>query len=329
MQSQNKNRPDCEPRPSAESRRSFIKQLGSTALAVGAVPVFAHVAGGSPTSNSAAETAVGRFYQSLTDAQRKVVCLPFDHKLRKKISANWHVVKPTIGEVFTAQQRANVLEIVREVTTEDGYERLLQQMEDDASGIDAYSCAIFGEPGRGDFQWELTGRHLTLRADGNSVANRAFGGPLIYGHSEADPKHNLFHYQTKKANEVFRALDAPQAKLALIDKAPKEANVLLQGESGHFPGIRVGDLSDDQKELVEETLRVVLAPYRKEDVDEAMAILKQGGGLDQLRMAFYREGDLKKDQIWDIWRVEGPSFAWHFRGAPHVHAYINIGIKPA
>ena len=60
-----------------------------------------------------------------------------------------------------------------------------------------------------------------------------------------------------------------------------------------------------------------------------MAILKQGGGLDQLRMAFYREGDLKGDQIWDIWRVEGPSFAWHFRGAPHVHAYINIGIKSA
>ncbi len=329
MQPHNKNCPDCEPSPQGESRRSFIKQLGGTALAVGAIPGFAHVAGGSPTSSSAAETAVGRFYQSLTDAQRKVVCLPFDHQLRSKISANWHVVEPTIGDICTEEQRANVLEIVREVTTEDGYERLLQQMEDDAAGIDAYSCAIFGEPGHGDFQWELTGRHLTLRADGNSVANRAFGGPLIYGHSEEDPRHNLFHYQTKKANEVFKALDAPQAKLALIDKAPKEADVLLQGENGHFPGVRVGDLSDDQKELVEETLRTILAPYRKEDVDEAMAILKQGGGLDQLRMAFYREGDLKDDQIWDIWRVEGPSFAWHFRGAPHVHAYINIGIKPA
>jgi hypothetical protein len=25
--------------------------------------------------------------------------------------------------------------------------------------------------------------------------------------------------------------------------------------------------------------------------------------------------------------VEGPSFVWHFRGAPHVHAYINIATK--
>jgi len=42
-------------------------------------------------------------------------------------------------------------------------------------------------------------------------------------------------------------------------------------------------------------------------------------------MAFYEKGDLESDKVWDIWRVEGPSFVWHFRGAPHVHAYINIG----
>ena len=328
MQSRNEHCSDCDLSQESDNRRSFIKQLGATALAIGSAPAMVHVAGASPTSGSAAETTVGQFYQSLTDTQRKALCLPFDHKLRKKISANWHVVKPTIADILNEKQRSLVLKIVRDVTTEDGYERLLQQMEDDAAGIDAYSCAIFGKPDGGDFQWELTGRHLTLRADGNSVANRAFGGPLIYGHAESDPKHNLFHYQTKQANEVFRALDPPQAKRALIDKAPKESAVLLQGENGRFPGVRVGDLSDDQKELVEQTLRVILAPYRQEDVDEAMAILKQGGGLDQLRMAFYRQGDLGKDETWDIWRVEGPSFVWHFRGAPHVHAYINIGIKP-
>lgn len=325
----NKNPVDHRTETHGASRRDFMKQLGGAAVAVGATGHFVHVANGSPTRNSAAETAVTRFYDSLTDSQRKVICLPFDHPLRTKINANWHVVKPTIGDVFTDEQRQSVLEIVREVTTEDGYERLLEQMEDDASGIDAYSCAVFGDPSTDQFEWELTGRHLTLRADGNSVANRAFGGPLVYGHGEEDAKHNLFYYQTKKANEVFQALDAPQAKLALVEKAPKEANVLLQGEDGKFPGIRVGDLSDDQQQLVEETLRVLLGPYRKEDVDEAMAILKQGGGLEKLHMAFYREGDLDKDQVWDIWRVEGPSFTWHFRGAPHVHAYINIGIKKA
>jgi hypothetical protein len=70
---------------------------------------------------------------------------------------------------------------------------------------------------------------------------------------------------------------------------------------------------------------VLLAPYRSEDVDEVMSILKNNGGLEQLHMAFYQEEDLESDKVWDIWRIEGPALVWHFRGAPHVHAYINIG----
>jgi hypothetical protein len=28
--------------------------------------------------------------------------------------------------------------------------------------------------------------------------------------------------------------------------------------------------------------------------------------------------------MWDIWRIEGPAFVCHFRGAPHVHAYLHV-----
>ena len=125
----------------------------------------------------------------------------------------------------------------------------------------------------------------------------------------------------------FKALDGTQREKALLEKAPSESAVPLQGAAGKFPGIAVGELSSDQKQLVEEVVRVILAPYREEDVDEAMAVLKSGGGLDKLHMAFYKQGDINDDQVWDIWRVEGPSFVCHFRGAPHVHAYINIGVK--
>ena len=52
-----------------------------------------------------------------------------------------------------------------------------------------------------------------------------------------------------------------------------------------------------------------------------------GGGLDALHMAFYESDDLGDDQEWDIWRLEGPTFVWHFRGAPHVHAYVNVAKK--
>ena len=183
----------------------------------------------------------------------------------------------------------------------------------------------FGTPGEGPFQWELTGRHLTLRADGDSVDKAAFGGGIVYGHGEeGNINDNLFYYQTKQTNEVFKALDAKQAKAALQNEAPKESDVKLRGENAPFDGISVSELSSDQKELVEQTLKTLLGPYRKEDVKEVFSILKGRGGLDALHMAFYKQGDLGKDKEWDIWRIEGPGFVWHFRGAPHVHAYINI-----
>jgi anaerobic selenocysteine-containing dehydrogenase len=316
--------PDCE----SLDRRSFLKSTGVATVAGVAMPMLVGQSGlfAAPTAKSSAETAVGKFYASLSDEQKKTLCFSFDHELRKRISANWHVTKPKIGsDFFSKSQQGIIRDIVRGLTSEEGYERLVKQMDDDAGGLEEFSVAIFGEPGNGAFEWELTGRHLTLRADGNSVDKAAFGGPIIYGHGEETPKDNLYHYQTKQVNEVFKALDAKQAEKALVAKAPAEAAVALQGENGRFPGIAVSELSGDQKQLVTKTVQMLLAPYRQDDVDEVMEILKAAGGVEKLHMAFYQQGDLGGDQVWDIWRVEGPSFVWHFRGAPHVHAYINIG----
>jgi hypothetical protein len=308
-----------------------MRVVGGAALASAAVPMLdsRSLAFAAPTPQSSAETAVGRFFNTLSDEQKKTICFPFDHDLRRRISANWQITKPTVGDkkFYTKEQQALVHEILKNITTPDGYERILKQTEYDNGGVEAYSVAVFGTPGSGKFQWEITGRHLTMRADGNSVDQAAFGGPVIYGHGEEDPKENLFHYQTQQANEVFKALDEKQRAKALLSKAPPEAAVLLQGGQGTFPGIAVSELSPDQKALFESTVKVILAPYRKEDVDEVMQILKDTGGIDKLHLAFYQQEDLGDDKVWDIWRVEGPSFVWHFRGAPHVHAYINIGVK--
>ena len=144
------------------------------------------------------------------------------------------------------------------------------------------------------------------------------------GHGEESARKNLFNDQTVAVNKLFRALDAKQAERALVAKAPSEAAVPLQGKEGRFPGVPVADLSADQQALVEKTLRHLLSPYRTADVDEVFQVLQANGGLKSLNLAWYQEGDLLEDKEWDIWRVEGPGFVWHFRGAPHVHAYINI-----
>jgi hypothetical protein len=64
--------------------------------------------------------------------------------------------------------------------------------------------------------------------------------------------------------------------------------------------------------------------YRTSDREEAMQCLKTQGGLDQCTLSFYKDQDLGNDGVWDNWRIEGPSFVWHYRGAPHVHVWVNV-----
>ena len=312
----------------AVDRRSFIKAVAaaSSLAAFSGRSFGAGLFAGS--SENAAETAVGEFYKTLSADQKKILCFPFEHELRHRISANWHVTEPTLGAPFyTSPQREMIARIVKGLCSEEGYDRMTRQMDEDAGGLHEFSVAVFGEPGQGKFEFMLTGRHLTLRADGNSVDKAAFGGPIIYGHDqvEENASKNIYYYQTQHTDQVFKSLTADQSVKALVEKAPKETEIATQGESGRFSGIKVAELSADQKQMVEKTLSVLLAPYRKEDIDEVMQILKESGGVDQLHMAFYQQEDLGGDKTWDIWRVEGPSFVWHYRGAPHVHAYINIG----
>ncbi|HUG91952.1 MAG TPA: DUF3500 domain-containing protein [Planctomycetaceae bacterium] len=319
---------DCQTGFEGLSRREFVRTVGVAAAAATAAPLLVRPAHAAPTPNSPAETAVKHFYDTLSAEQKQAICLPFNHQKQSRISANWHVTDPLIADDFyTDDQRKLIHDILKGVTSEDGYERMIKQMDDDSAGIGHFSVAVFGEPGNGQFQWVLTGRHLTVRADGDTTEGAAFGGPIIYGHGEEDPARNMYHAQTRKANEVFQALDPKQREQALLEKAPRESDVALQGKTGTFPGLAVGELSSDQKTLVEDVVKVLLNPYRKEDVEEVVAFLKEGGGFEKLHMAFYKQGDLKNDQVWDIWRVEGPTFVWHFRGAPHVHTYVNIGRK--
>lgn len=325
--------PDC----SAGSRRDFVRSVASAAVAGGLLGRFAPaVRAGFPTAdqkgmNRPAETAAVRLYQSLSDDQKKVVCFPFDHELRRKIHANWQITKPSVDEFFKPEQQKLIEDVFRGVTSPDGFERFQKQMDEDYGGLGSYHVALFGEPGSGRFEFEMTGRHLTIRADGDSTDGTAFGGPIIYGHGAGDSEKglpgNVFYHQTRKANEVFLALDGKQRDQALLPRSPSESDVPIQGTAGKFPGIAASEFSSDQKELLESVIKVVLAPYRESDVAEALDLLKQGGGLDKLHLAFYKDEDVGNDQEWDVWRLEGPTWVWHFRGAPHVHAYVNIGKK--
>ena len=86
----------------------------------------------------------------------------------------------------------------------------------------------------------------------------------------------------------------------------------------------VTEFSGDQKEHLQSILKLLLEPFRQSDQDEVTRCLKVQGGLDACHLAFYKEADLGEDNLWDNWRLEGPSFVWYFRGNPHVHVWVNI-----
>jgi hypothetical protein len=317
----------------ASTRRDFLAQVGRSTVAAGALssPLWsaAHEALAAEAKAKPSETLVTELYGTLTDAQKEVVWMPYDHPRRLLIGNNWAIVKPTIKDIYSPKQQAIIREIFKGVCSEEWVEIFDKQMLEDGGPLETYHGAIFGEPGEGQFEWVLSGRHHTSRVDGDSREGVAFGGPIVYGHAvefheDADHPGNVFWHQAKRANEVFAALDPDQRKIALLQKAPAEDQIELQGETGNLPGLALGKMSSDQKELVQQVMGDLLAPYRQADRDEVMKCVTAAGGVDKIHLSYYQQEDIGKDQVWDIWRLEGPAFVWHFRGAPHVHVWVNI-----
>ena len=224
-------RPDS-PDGSQFSRRRLARALGTAALAT-SVPLIGtrRAAAAAPGGGRADPHRPGRDRRRGSTSRSRTtsassICFPFDHPKRSEVHNNWAIVKPTIGDL-TNEQQALCQEIFKNLCSEEGLRAVQKQMDDDYGGFENYHVAVFGEPGTDKpFEWVLTGRHNTLRADGNSVEGAAFGGPIFYGHAadgsgNEDAKHtgNVWWYQGQQANEIFATLDDKQKATALVDKA--------------------------------------------------------------------------------------------------------------
>ncbi len=331
--------PDCEG-GSHLDRRDFLRTTatGVTAATLAGILPTEQAHAVKPTKVTA-ETAAKHLYESLTDKQKKVLCFDWDYVdpkrglLRTRVANNWQITDPIINsDFFTDDQRHLIRQAYEDIIQPEWHEKFDQQLRDDAGGFgESQSIAIFGHPGEDKFEFVMTGRHMTMRCDGNSADHVAFGGPIFYGHDphgefDEGPNHddNVFWTQALEANKVYQMLDGKQQKIAEVVKTPREQNVGFRGKDGRFMGIPVSDLSSDQKEGVQSVLKKLVEPYRQTDKDEVLQCLKAQGGLDECHLAFFTDADIGDDKVWDNWRLEGPSFVWHFRGSPHVHVWVNI-----
>ncbi len=322
------------------NRRAFLETTAGTAAALtagAALGPAACAAEAAAKSSASAESLVQQLYGTLSEKQKKTICFDWNHQDKKRgllrtfVANNWNITKPEINANFYSDDQRDLIQSVFEgIIHPDWHERYYQQLEDDAGGFgNEQSIAIFGKPGDGKFEMVITGRHMTLRCDGNSTDHVAFGGPIFYGHApefNENPQHtdNVFWNQAIAANDLYKMLDGKQQNQAKVAKTPREQAVAFKGTKGNMTGLPVSDMSPDQREHLQKVLRTLTEMYRQSDQDEAMQCLKTQGGLDACHLSFYTDHDLGKDGVWDNWRLEGPSFVWHYRGAPHVHVWVNV-----
>lgn len=318
-----------------QDRRQFIKQSAAVvAASTAARGRGQHGANSQPTGVSSSKCFLirlsksrkKRFVTTGTTWTPSVAC-------RTRVANNWMINdKEVNSDFYTGEQKDLIRKIFEGIIQPEWHAQFDKQLEDDCGGFgEEQSIAIFGRPGDGKFEFVLTGRHMTLRCDGNSIDNVAFGGPIFYGHAptggdeEADHKGNVFWPQALQANKVYEMLDGKQRKIAEVPKTPREQSVAFQGKDGRFAGIPITDLSGDQREQMQKTLQTLVEPFRQTDREEAMQCLKTQGGLDACYLSFYTDQDIGQDKVWDNWRLEGPSFVL---ALPQYRAYTCGSTSP-
>ncbi len=327
--------PECDEgfvMPPVRSRRGFLQAMGGAAAlaAVGSRSLRADDVKAAPKP---AEALIKELYATLTPEQKKATVLPYDHDLNdgramRQRTFNASPNGQKIGERFTKPQQELIKRIFKSVlANEEAFERITRHGKWDSSGsFEGCGNVIFGEPGdNSKFAWVFAGHHLTLRCDGNSEPGAAWGGPIYYGHSvNGYDKNNVFLYQTEQVQTVYDALDEKQRAKAMASNNPGDTfpNGIKPTDPRH--GIPLAELNAEQKAAVEKTMRVLLDPFRKEDADEVMQIVKANGGMDHVNIAFYKDGGASDKVRWHFWRLEGPGFVWNFRPLPHVHCFVNI-----
>lgn len=266
-----------------QSRRSFVRTVAGT-MALVAAPAR-------PGMTSEA-TLVARFAASLSADQRAAMHFPVSHPNRSRIGNHWAVSPVRVGDLSGVQQEL-CRQILDGLLTDSGRARVARVLADDVGGLVDCAVAVFGEAGTAlPFEWVISGRHLTLRADGHRRVGASFDGPLFLGHT-GDALREL----QDQARALLTALDpgtAPRPEAA--------ASWELRALEGAPRALSLG------------LLEGLLSPFRSET-----APLDPGS----LRFtAFPMVG--QPTEAGSIWKVEGPGFSASFHGWPHAHLTMSF-----
>jgi Protein of unknown function (DUF3500)/5'-nucleotidase, C-terminal domain len=276
------------------------------------------------------DTLARRFYASLDINQKAEACVDYDHPLRQYHNRGVWGGGRSVLLGFTHEQRQVLTDLLYAGLSSEGRRRIPDEYFARWTGVESLRVLVCGEPTSAPYQMIFTGTHLNLRLGGRSREGAAFGGPLVYGDQRGNEQvglpGNLYRGQFLLGQRILRSLDEGRKKLAVLDEAPVQTQIELQGKDGTFQGIPVSQLSAETKALVREVVEHIFSTYSPEDVAYARECLDANGGIDALFLSYYRhseDGDVPEAQVF---RIEGPAAVFYFRGYPHVHAFLNIAM---
>lgn len=309
------------------NRRRFIE--AGTAVWAGAVTGSSCLR---PPSNEALEPVkdlAAKLFNSLDDFMKKEVCVDYDHPLRQ-----YHNRGVSLGGAkisyrnFTWDQLELLNRLFYSGLSEEGRHIVPRQYFVRFFGVRTLKIIIAGDPNTPYYQVIFSGPHMNLRLGGKNKEGVAFGGPIIYGDQRGDYiqglPNNVYQYQFHQGHALFSRLSSSQKQRALLEQAPIQTRIELQGEKGVFPGLPVKDLSPESRQKIHDLIRDILKTYNPDDVAYAWDCLEQNGGIDALHLSFYKDGEVEKSGRYQIFRLEGPAAVLYFRGFPHVHAFVNV-----
>jgi hypothetical protein len=323
------------------TRRDWLK-LSAASLA--AIPI---VSGHRSTlaDSVKSDSMPMQLYKSLTEEQRRNLCLPLDHPRRQYVSNWWYVhPKHRIPNAFNAEQQELIKKIFDSLHSTEHQDAVNQQVLIDQYGDpkNAPAVGFFGTPDDAGFEFIFTGHHVTRRCNAHSDRGVGFGGaPIFYGHyphpvdrmnenfhEAKDHPGNPYWYQGKVFNRFVQSLTGDQQKMGLVSSDPRSEEPEAVVKKPSEPrGLAVSELSADQQSLFLETMRGMLAMFRKDDVDATIKAIEGNKVVNRLHVSWYGgKYDIGSDRVWDTWQIEGPDMVWYFRGEPHIHCYFHCKV---
>jgi hypothetical protein len=271
-----------------------------------------------------------RLYISLDRNQRADTCVSYDHPLRQYHNRGVWGGGRSVLLGFSREQRRLLTDLLYSGLSAEGRSRVPEEYFTRWTGVQSMRVLICGDPTAPPYQIILTGAHVNLRLGGKSREGAAFGGPQVYGDQRGNEiaglPGNLYRGQFLLAQRLLRSLDAGRRNQALLEEAPVQTQIELQGRQGSFPGIAVAELGLDGKALARELVEHIFSTYPPDDVTYARECLEANGGLNALSLSYYRHGEDGEIPEGQVFRLEGPAAVFYFRGYPHVHAFLNVAM---